>query len=155
MRILLLLLWVALLPGCATTTTKPFVDPPPAPAGMATLVAFREAGVYGSFTDRRIFINDEIVAALPTASYTYIYVRPGRLSVTWHVFDDPSPATRNAPAEVTARAGETYFFKTGVNTFSVWVPGSGAGIAAKNAWGFVEPTAAREELARYTFVARK
>lgn len=91
-----LLVFTALLGGCATPDGPPYSESKPSALkpGHATLYIFREHAVPTAFAST-IYIDDKPVADLAQKAYTWIYVTPGvrKIDATWPEASRQKPAT--------------------------------------------------------------
>ena len=130
--------------------------PEQAPPGYATLVIFREKGFTGSFRNHAYYVNDTFVALLGTHTYTYISIKGGRTSVQWAVSMERGfiwpKLNRYGPYEITAVAGETYFFKEGQETTGIISTPLAVLHGITYSIGFMEPSAAKQELSTYRYI---
>jgi hypothetical protein len=118
-------------------------QPPP---GYATLVIYREGGLglSGKLRDEDYYVNDTLVARLGPTTYTYLYIKEGRTAVRWG----------GATSRIHAFAGETYFYKEGqrITGFIPLPPPAISQALIKTTFGFMEPSAAKQELSTYRYV---
>jgi hypothetical protein len=146
-------IWISfLLSGCVTIGGALFSMPEQAPPGYATLVIYREKGLTGAASDHGYYVNDTLVALLGTHTYTHISIKEGRTSVRWGVGKGDKGTSR--PFEITAVAGETYFYKEGARLtgFIPLPPPWPSQAMAKTTFGLMEPSAAKQELSTYRYV---
>lgn len=140
--------------GCASPIpgATVYTEPPGAPEGMATLVIYRDKDSIGTAVGHSYFVNDAYVGALGYQTYTYVYLKPGPITVKWSTDHRPNTETRAKPQNATVEAGKIYYY-TDKLTKSWPLPLLVVIVTTFYfETRFVPPNEAKKELATYRFV---
>ena len=101
-----------LLFGCASPTPSniPYTEPPSAPPGSATLIIYRDKDSLGTAIKHFYFVNDVYIGALGNQTYTYLWVKPGPITIKWSTDMKPNTEARAKPQEQMIEAGKVYYY---------------------------------------------